>query len=166
MVTISFADMKLKRFDEAIEDLDQCLALDSHNTKALLRKADIYLKLEQKQKALNVYQEICGGTSSAIEESCYDFAKEQIVKLERELQILTVEEDLKVEEKVTKKQESDIKDDDLAKLILPKKIVSSNSKKLMETFKEMNNNIKSTCKRVNQEKKGTTVKRPSLIQEI
>lgn len=155
--------MKLKRFDEAIEDLDQCLALDSHNTKALLRKADIYLKLEQKQKALDVYQEICRGTSVAIEESCYDFAKEQIVKLEREL---TVEEDFNDKKKSTKKQELELLEDDLAKLILPKKIVPSKSKKLMETFKEMNNNIKSSCKKLSQEKKETTVQRPSLIQEI
>lgn len=154
-MVVYLSDMKLLRYEEALVDLDTCLSLDPRNTKSLLRKADIYLKIHKKQNALEIYEEI----ESKDEKNCSQFVKEQIGKLRREL---------KVEEKNkyrgnnsnSRGDKSSTKEleNDLAKLIIPKKIVPSKSKQLVETFQEMKSKGKQKKRVSEPTEKSTRIK--------
>lgn len=51
-------DLKLKQYSEAIEDCDECLALDSPNIKAMLRKCEGLLNLNRKNEAYTMYAHV------------------------------------------------------------------------------------------------------------
>lgn len=146
--------MKLKRYDEALDDLQECLSLDCHNTKAMLRKADIYLKIHKKHEALGIFEEI-----QLRNTNCGDFVKEQIDKLKRDLNVRETTEKRNIESM----DKSTYLEDDFAKLIIPKNILPSKSKKLVDTFKDIKEMNKS-----NRRAKEPIVQPPSrlIIEEI
>lgn len=51
-------DLKLKQFNEAIQDCERCLALDQRNVKAMLRKCDGLLSVDRKNEAYKMYGEV------------------------------------------------------------------------------------------------------------
>lgn len=172
-----FPDTKLKRYQEAMDDLDQCLLRDPSNKKALLRKADIHLRRNEKSAALEVYKKLRELEHEPGEGK--EFVEEQIIRLQEQLEELKVgngtdskswripiEEDTvigKIEEfRPNDNQEEDGMD--FAKLILPKKIKPSKSQQLVDTFKELNN-CQAGEKKVRQEMKSGQTNR-SLIQEM
>lgn len=140
------------------------MSLDSQNEKALLRKADLFLKLNKKSSALEVYvqiKEISG------EQRRSEYVQEQIERLNTKL----VKEGPKKCSKIANAPQSKAEiEDDYAKLIIPKKIHPSKSKQLVESFKEMNSKIKVGGEK--EEKTGqkagreTTMKNRPLIQEM
>uniref|UniRef100_A0A182SVV5 Sperm-associated antigen 1 n=1 Tax=Anopheles maculatus TaxID=74869 RepID=A0A182SVV5_9DIPT len=54
----AMAYIKLKRYDEAIADCDQCLALEPTNLKALLRKAQALTSNDNRREAYKVYCDV------------------------------------------------------------------------------------------------------------
>lgn len=162
-ISSSLSDMKLKRYDEAIEDLNSCLALESHNAKALLRKADIFMKLHKKREALDVYGTIAEQTSPS-EGNCSEFVKEQIEKLQRELKVEDTPAASCPPDFLVEGFKKEVAETDFAKLIIPKKIVCSNSKKLVETFKGMNKKKLMNLEKIKEP--SSTKTRSLLIQEM
>lgn len=151
--------MKLGKFDEALRDLDHCLSLDPRNEKALLRKADVFMKLKMKSAALDVYckiKEISG------EQRCSDFVQEQIENLKKELDKEVPGKYLQIPDVVQSEAEIE---EEYAKLIIPKKIHPSKSKQLVESFKEMNNKVKDGGQKEECERK-VRIQNRSLIQEM
>lgn len=165
-ISSSLSDMKLKRYDEAIEDLNSCLALESHNAKALLRKADIFMKLHKKREALEVYGTIAEGAeqTSPSEGNCSEFVKEQIEKLQKELKVEDTPAASCPPDFLVEGFKKEVAETDFAKLIIPKKIVSSNSKKLVETFKGMNKKKLMNLEKIKEP--SSTKTRSLLIQEM
>lgn len=123
--------------NEAIEDLDRCLSLDSQNTKALLRKADIlHNRLQKTNEALIIYEEI---QRMSRDEETIKFATDQLKKLEIVVGRSTRKNiEYEPEKVLVEGFKKEIKDQDYAKLILPKKITPSKSQQLVESFKDIN----------------------------
>lgn len=145
-----------------MEDLNNCLALDSQNTKALLRKADLLKKTNRSGEALPVYEAIAK-ISTVNDENCA-YVKEQIVKLTKDL--IVKKEDphnTDCQDILVSGLKKELAEADYAKLVLPKKIVPSKSKQLVESFRGMNKGIKKKATPV-QEQKQTPSR--SLIEEI
>ena len=49
-----YLDLKLHKYAECIEDCDECLQIESNNIKAMLRKAQAYIGLNQKREVYNL----------------------------------------------------------------------------------------------------------------
>lgn len=50
-----YLDLKLKKYKECIQDCDECLMLDTVNVKAMLRKCDALMSIDQKNDAYQQY---------------------------------------------------------------------------------------------------------------
>lgn len=51
-------DIKLNKWQEAINDCEECLRLDQTNVKAMLRKCDALIAINKKNDAYKIYGEI------------------------------------------------------------------------------------------------------------
>lgn len=130
------SDVKLKRYNEALNDLDNCLSMEPDNTKAFLRKGDIFMRLQKKSEALAIFKEI---TKLSLDKTTFNFVENQVIQLTKELGLKSTIEPLNnLDNVIVEGLKKKIAEDDYSKLIIPKKITPSKSKKLVDSFKEMN----------------------------
>lgn len=116
-------DIKLKNYENALEDTRKCLEKDTDNIKALFRKAECLLALNRNVDAMDTYLDIMEIDSSNVHAlKAYNDLSSQNVSSRKASGTRIKITDSKVPDNLIKLQK---KEDDYAELIKPKKIVKN-----------------------------------------